>query len=205
MKERPILFSAPMVRALLAGTKTVTRRTGKTWARAKAGDTLWIRETFFPCACGPEVHRAAGRPPGTGVFYRVDDALLCAWCKRTIAQARVAQHAKPTKWTPSIHMHRYESRLTREIVNVRREPLHAITDDDVLAEGLPLVASTSADDPRIPADKMRPWMCITAPASAIARGPLVSQYAALWDELHGRGAWDANPDVYRVQFEPVST
>jgi hypothetical protein len=137
MKTRPILFNGEMVRAILAGKKTQTRRPVKmpkganliAWItvmqRAEeldlrtgcpfgtAGDRMWVRETF-----------SLTRPPFPDeseepiVKYAADDG------------AHPLQH-----WTPSIHMPRWASRITLEIVSVRLERVSKISDADAIAEG----------------------------------------------------------------------
>ena len=117
MKERPILFSGPMVRAILARKKTQTRRVVKAhkWSDAKHagvdfpcpygadGDRLWVREKFCMAADG-HVHYAA-----------TDQAL--------------------GPWKPSIHMPRWASRITLEITGVSVEQLQDISEGDAEAEG----------------------------------------------------------------------
>lgn len=127
MKERPIIFSGPMVRAILEGRKTQTRRVVKddtmlAWLNCdnvvkpindhvahlgcpygQPGDRLWVRETFCPDYDPP--------------IYKADED-----------QAKIA-------WKPSIHMPRWASRITLEITAVRVERLQDISDADALAEG----------------------------------------------------------------------
>ena len=125
MADRPILFSAPMVRALLAGTKTQTRRVCKLDVRSGMpepelasllrccpygvpGDRLWVRETWAPLT--------------VGYAYRADPV----W------------NAPPAdRWHPSIHMPRAASRITLEVTGVRVERLQDISEADVIAEGCP--------------------------------------------------------------------
>ena len=119
MKELPILFSGPMVRAIIAGRKTQTRRiikpqpqpNGKRLERGVSpwvcGDHLWVRETFSI--------------PFKGALqwvYRADGA------------------APFGKWKPSIFMPRAFSRLTLEIISVRVERLQQISGADAVAEGI---------------------------------------------------------------------
>lgn len=140
MKERPIIFSGPMVRAILEGRKTQTRRVVKNTglyavdaaihgpevaARelialatrcpfGAPGDRLWVREAF---------HVMQSRHDGdTGsVLYHADGH--GDWIG---------------KWTPSIHMPRWASRITLEVMGVRVERLNEITPDDCRAEGQPI-------------------------------------------------------------------
>jgi hypothetical protein len=110
MKDIPIIFSAPMVKGLLSGAKTMTRRlafreNGKPspWQRVTPGDRLWVRENF--------------QDHITGIHYTADgDA--------------------PGKITPCIHMPRRLSRITMIIEAVKIESLQAITDADAKAEGI---------------------------------------------------------------------
>lgn len=136
MKERPILFSGPMVRAILEGRKTQTRRVAKihgyglddrpVFGRSpfgEPGDRLWVRETF----CGSCVRDPA-------YIYRATD--------------ENPSHLFQPRWRPSIHMPRWASRLTLEVTAVRRERLRDITDDAAraLVEGVQNVTDDEEGD-----------------------------------------------------------
>ena len=114
MTERPILFSTPLVGAILNGTKTVTRRLtrrgadGERRIYAEEGDVLWVRESW--------------REGHDGYVYRAGRAISDS------------PHAGP--WKPSIHMPRAACRLYLRVLSVDLEPLQAITEDDALREGV---------------------------------------------------------------------
>jgi hypothetical protein len=139
MKERPIIFSGEMVRAILEGQKTMTRRVVKprlipfiekaALVNGKPcidlldieipcpygipGDRLWVRETW--------VHL-----PNNTVLYRAtDNERSEAW----------KMYGEP-KWRPSIFMPRWASRILPEITNVRVERLQDITEEDAIGEGI---------------------------------------------------------------------
>ena len=116
MRERPILFSAPMVRAILAGTKTQTRRIKKTpdCPYGFPGDILWVRETW---STNPE------EGPDASIIYRADSE----WDETYTG----------IKWHPSIFMPRAYSRFTLKITSVCDERLQDITNEDAIAEGTP--------------------------------------------------------------------
>jgi len=119
MKERPILFSAPMVRAILEGRKTQTRRVVKNkyshdWRRkcpyGQRGDMLWVRETW-------------SETPEGDIVYRATDP---AW----------DNEGTGLKWKPSIHMPRWARRITLEITDVYVERLREISEADAFADGV---------------------------------------------------------------------
>lgn len=123
-RKLPIIFSGVMVRALLAGRKTMTRRLAltpndnpSTWQRIQAGDMLWARESF-----------------------RIDQGVACyaADCADAIRALHV--------WAPSIHLPRFRSRLTLIVTAKRTERLQNITKADVLAEGISERNGTSLSD-----------------------------------------------------------
>ena len=129
MKERPILFSGPMVRAILDGKKTMTRRVVKPQPVSpppllecyrrygEPGDRLWVRETFRPY--DGEDDSECGR---RSIEYRADHP--------------DSPRYKDMPWRPSIFMGRKESRITLEIVSVRLEKLQEITEADCIREGI---------------------------------------------------------------------
>ena len=197
MKERPILFSAPMVRAILAGTKTQTRRVAKLTASGhvkepgghrrwhpadpdaahacpygQPGDRLWVRETW---AYG--IHAMAAKRDEDGPFvYAADGTTQGRLCDR---------------WRQSIHMPRWASRITLEITSVRVERLHDISEADAIAEG-----------------------CIQNPNGYYQGGPhkviglkqmatAVRAYRDLWESINGPSSWDANPWIWVVEFRRV--
>ena len=197
VKERPILFSAPMVRAILAGTKTQTRRIVKPQPRILAGkllcwrddaltddqmaalcpygvpgDRLWVRETWrLSLAGGFFVYRAdPGRDESTAAFNRQDPSI---------------------KWKPAIHMPRDASRITLEITHVRVERLQEISEEDAIAEGINRIAH-GREGYFYHAHRTEPhpknWI---DPADA---------YRELWREINGSGSWEANPWVWVVCF-----
>jgi hypothetical protein len=182
MKERPILFSGPMVQAILDGQKTQTRRVvnekwlpiieeclrvnGK-WAWStidhdlttpygQVGDRLWVRETFS------ELHE--------GVAYRATAPNACL---------------KNTKWKPSIFMPRWASRITLEITDVRVERLKDITEDGAVSEGVKYYIASGA--------KQAPEMS------------MVAQFSELWNSINEKRGygWDTNPFVWVIEFKKL--
>jgi hypothetical protein len=185
MIERPILFSGPMVRALLAGTKTQTRRAVKgeplRWLdgdgftpefvalpenalcpQGQPSDRLWVREAWRTVAeadaLPPRDLNAAHR-----VWYEADAPHQPGFGRRR----------------PSMFMPRWASRITLEINGVRVERLQAISRGDAMQEGCPFPNMAQGDDPRR-------W------------------YSQLWDSINGAGSWDANPWVWCVEFRLVT-
>lgn len=215
MKSRPILMSSPMVRALLAGTKTQTRRvvkpqpvdpyTGRDLAAGarpeslprcpygEPGDGLWVRETWAPCEA----------PARRGHFhYAADGAVGHRWqdnggdggWSRSGHTLGFADKdlmgvwvGKPARWKPSIFMPREASRLTLRVMEVRVERLQGISEADAVAEGVePVDGGWRVYDEESP-----PWL---------AADPRFS-YRSLWESINGPGSWAANPWVWVVLFE----
>ena len=207
MRERPILFSAPMVRAILAGTKTQTRRIMKPrkdraigcdlachelagevnagdymnapWA---PGDRLWVRETH---AVVPRTAYAWSY--GVEQVIRPDDDHDAA-----IFRAGWDRSSSGFSWRPSIHMPRWASRITLEVTGVRCERLRDISEADAQAEGVE--RTVTGDGWRRYADPS--WEAVGLPPFADAR----SSFRSLWEHINGTGSWDANPWIWVVSF-----
>ncbi len=180
MTDRPIIFSAPMVRALLEGRKTQTRRMlnpqpggiksarilGSGWALAPESNRCSVDWTPPRYAPGDRLYvREACHVDGRDVNYRAD--------------APVGSEP-PGPWRPSIHMPRWASRLTLTVTDVRVQRLQDISAYDVQAEGACELACVPPNDED------------EAEAQAIFRD--------LWNSLHGPAAWDANPWVVALTF-----
>jgi hypothetical protein len=194
MKARPILMSSPMVRALLDGRKTQTRRVVKPQPHAidqSYGDVeeseIWAGEFF-------QWHEAEHGPS----FYCPYGDLL--WVRETIthggyeaapityaADGAHGQFIWPSHWKrhcrPSIHMPRWASRLTLELTGVRVERLKEISLNDVWAEGC---------------EVRQFWLfgADTVERQRIGAGV----YQNLWESINGPGSWDANPWVWVLEF-----
>jgi hypothetical protein len=194
MKEHPILFSDTMVRAILAGSKTQTRRIVKPqplWvyddtipvktqdADPKGaircpygvpGDRLWVRETWQALTEPNPSHLIAEKPqPGDDIRYRATEPET--WIP-----------ALP--WRPSIHMPRWACRLVLEITDVRVERLQDISRQDALAEGIDMSA------PQV--------------ASLVEEYRPVIAFAGLWESINAKRApWKSNPWVWVIEFEEI--
>lgn len=150
MAERPIIFSAPMIRAILSGSKTMTRRlVTSPLAKCQPGDLLWVREAFTII----EARHVA--KPGGGYEWREDEPMYAA------DYAGLNKPDRDWNWSPSIHMPRWASRITLRVTAVKIEQLQEISEEDALSEGVEPYAMT-------------------------ARGA----FFALWNSLHGPGAWE---------------
>jgi hypothetical protein len=183
--DRPIIFSAPMVRALLDDRKTQTRRLATSpLSRTQAGDRLWVREAWQLHSRAADlctvVYGASANTSWTEMHERFPDHLAAG------------RQAKPFQsgLRPSIHMPRWASRLTLIVEGVKVEPLNDINEADALAEGV---------DPW----PLGGWFEAGGMQVRAATVPMRTRFAVLWSHLHGSGAWSANPHVVAVTFRVI--
>lgn len=206
IKERPILFSAPMVRALLDGSKTQTRRIVKPLKDSnfgiqlapceiagevnksgridlcpygKVGDRLWVRETTkADYDTSDTVVLAKYSADDAYVFYDHDDE-----------HKQCIDHWWYSKDVcPSIHMPRDKSRINLEITAVRVERLNDISESDAKNEGAPDYEE-GVDTPP-PDDGEYKWSYVTS-------------FQRLLESINGAGSWQENPWVWVVEFKVV--
>ena len=183
MKERPILFNGDMVRAILDGRKTQTRRMVKhipdlgapdSWCHkandngfaeivgdytrycpfGNVGDRLWVREAFAKPDHGED-----------NIAYRA------------------SEYEDTFRWMPSIHMPRWASRITLEITGVRVERLSSIRESDAKSEGF----DGSTIVPGHDGLECRAW------------------FEGLWDSVYGDNSFRSNPWVWVVEFKVVKS
>lgn len=190
IRERPILFSAAMVRAILVGTKSQTRRIAMPkrsiepmtdeCPRGQPGDRLWVRETWqFAPLRGIYVYRAD--PTWSGVPAPTPDG----------------------RWRSSIHMPRCASRITLEITDVRVERVQDISRDDAIAEGVewnkcPTGQTAESLDAQMLAHR------IGKAAHYVADIDYVGGFRWLWESINGRDSWHANPFVWVIEFRRIA-
>jgi hypothetical protein len=205
----PVIMSPYMVDALLADQKIMTRRlawvegkprvergrqmTGfrraSIWQRVKPGDRLWVRERHWRCGVWRRYYYAIGETMRWRFVPRNAEIRF----KRPRG-VRVKRRDGDVGWwlRPSIFHSRALTRLTLVVTATRLERLHAITEADCLAEGAFIADASSQIDggPMVWLDPKKPWFTATPRA----------WYRTLWDELHGDGSWDSNPEVVVVSF-----
>lgn len=245
-----------MVRALLDGTKTQTRRIVKPQPAGEMcfecippdyknivailhsekqfgcpygqpGDRLWVRETWrigawnedegqvavdykaCPVAKSPwiDVPDDGTRSMETFEHYWIqstDDAMAAGMPIDEDGKYHWQAGESPCRWRPSIHMPRWASRITLEIINVRVERLLDISQKDVFAEGvkLPVDAETKAPLLRM-TGKYPPSQYLTKETLSDEHAFCVAHYASLWESINGPGSWDANPWVWVIEFKRV--
>ncbi|TBO64366.1 hypothetical protein EXU18_24510 [Klebsiella pneumoniae] len=223
MTERGMIFNGDMVRAILDGRKTQTRRVMRVqpesnqlglllitdstkrsdigkyhWADSNAtgnhvrsklfscpfgavGDQIWVREAFRVHSRATDVatlvYKASERNSWTEQTHRVPVAV----CNKP---------ATPVKWTPSLHMPRWASRIVLEITDVRVERLNAISEEDARAEGIIDGGCLNCGEPE-------PCGCANPEPDA------TDAFAYLWQSIYGQESWNANPWVWVIEFERV--
>lgn len=214
VKERPILFSAPMVRAILEGRKTQTRRIWKMpkgceWygpgnggLGGEAGGDFaqtngpgWWHVSELCCPYGDVGDRLWVRE-SWNVFQFSQDGDE-NWpldqiskedpreeCERFHIEVDYAAKGGDGPWRPSIHMPRWASRITLEITEIRVERLNAISEEDAKAEGVEGQHFQT----------LNPWV-----GYLVYREP----FAQLWEKINGKGSWESNPWVWVISFKRV--
>lgn len=214
MKERPILFSAPMVQAILAGNKTQTRRVAKHpllqtlsyivnigdgWFGdeegdvqvlcpfGKVGDQLWVKETWR-AALGWDRTKPREIDRSSPILFTADGKEINgdAWDDW--------ESMDYGKLRPSIFMPRWASRIQLEITDVRVEHLQDISEADAQVEGADClvwsgIQGTAAD-------------LIDWPLKEVGN-PYRNGYALLWEAINGDGSWKANPWVWVIEFKRI--
>ena len=204
MKERPILFNAEMVQAILSGRKTQTRRvinpqptfcekTGFHWKGYMYGinsDYAGTVRNFTRQSC--PFGRVGDRLWVRETFRYFDSADECGCsdfpcpCPPNGTPLYKATHATgcDEKWKPSIHMPRSACRIVLEITRIRVERLQDITKEDAKAEGFDY----------------------STHPSAIAMGYAIgarTNFSFTWQEIYGAASWNQNPWVWVVEFKVI--
>lgn len=200
-KARPILFSAPMVRALLDGRKTQTRRIAKVkkeeFLSSEMLEDLEIRgfetmrddpDGFFvipPCPYGRRGDLLWVRE--TWMPRALDLSISRIMKPRYRADSGEERPEWRRLWKPSIHMPRWASRLTLEITGVRVERLNDISQSDAKAEGLTQCESGF-------------WWYEPSTQEGCYYDPRWA-YEELWESINGFGSWNENPWVWVLTFK----
>jgi len=214
MTERGMIFNSEMVRAILDGRKTQTRRPikwkqtrfteiveredGSKWPWSEdaehtcdfwhpcpfgaVGDRIWVREAF-------RVHSRA--TDVATLVYKASERNSWTEQTRRVPVAVCNKPATPEKWTPSLHMPRWASRILLEITDVRVEKLNAISEKDATAEGVPPAGSLLPDYPGT----------FLTPKGDFATAKVAFQ--RLWESIYGEESWNANGWVWVIEFKRV--
>ena len=198
-KERPILFSGHMVRAILTGQKTVTRREIKPSMRSadssfelhQQEDESWRPMHTFDESC---MDAKGTEHPIVCPYGQPGDRL---WVREAWAQINVAQAPGESwvvyrecdnrtdyggPWKPSIHMRRRDSRILLEVTDVRVELLQDISEEQAEAEGVGFLRHAPDADETLTAAQL---------------------FECLWSSINGDESWNGNPWVWVVEFKRI--
>ncbi|MDT9784586.1 hypothetical protein RUW59_03910 [Klebsiella pneumoniae] len=220
MKERGMIFNGEMVRAILDGRKTQTRRPIK-WKQTRfteigeredgskwpwSEDAEHACDFWHPCPFGAVGDRIWVRETFQGPLFDYD--LMDSYCKDATPFEKPefcvykadgvpapefydADDELHCCWRPSIHMPRWASRILLEITDVRVERLNAISEEDATAEGVPPAGSLLPDYPGT----------FLTPKGDFATAKVAFQ--RLWESIYGEESWKANGWVWVISFKCV--
>lgn len=211
---KPILFSTLMVKAILEGRKTQTRRVVKMPPRkflfedgqwkgesgriykspyGEVGDVLWVRETWTD----PTPDQS-----GYPILYKADFPMTYHGTEADPTQTITLQ-AKDYKWKPSLFMPRDACRLFLKIKNIRVERLQDISEDDACDEGIEILDSPNCDAGDYNSYP-RNYMISEKDADGFPYfkdGEYIKSFQSLWESINGEKSWEDNPFVWVIEFE----
>lgn len=211
VKERPIIFSGPMVQAILAGTKTQTRRVVLRPDRyihirdcvhaspyGVPGDRLWVRETWRSQRLDVVAYRADGEAgawigDGSGGRMWIHHGWIQGAAHKDRRGRWFGESVYGRRWQPSIHMPRDYYRINLELTEVRVQRLQEISEEDARAEGCD--GWMNGHGPVSPSE------LIAEPGYFHDRF-FRQGFTFAWNEInHRRGfGWDTNPFVWALTF-----
>ena len=200
MAEHPLLFTGEMVKAILDGRKTQTRRVPieryKSW---KVGDTIWVRENWRIVGWREGEaflieYKDGERAEDAGDDYDDTYERLILQCCDDCEKAGIEPNENgiynwegeaPTRWRPSIHMFKWAARIFLEITGLRDERVQDISENDAKAEGV-----------------------ITGSSAMGHVFTAVEHFKGLWDSINAKRhegiyAWDKNPEVKVIEFKRI--
>jgi len=220
MKERPVIFNSEMVRAILNGRKTQTRRAlnwkrqpytemaerddGSLWPWAEDGERGG--DIWFSCPFGEVGDRLWVREAYQGPLFNFDQMETYLedtskferpeFCEYRADGGKTPEYYDADDnlrygWKPSIHMPRWASRITLEITAVRVERLQGISEEDAKAEGVKPAGDMLPDYPDT----------FLTPKGDFATAKVAFQ--RLWQSIYGAESWRANPWVWVIEFRRV--
>ena len=212
MKETGLMFKAPLVRALLDGRKTQTRRIAKPVRHpdlgnlytpgallrehepqhvinracpyGQPGDRIYVRETARSC----RAYEVQGYPPSQWgnkpIWFEADGT------------PPGAETAWATKATPAIHLPKFAARIWLEVRSVRVERLQDISEEDAITEGIERADNFFG---------CTCWKVCGEPegADVVCPDDPIGSFRTLWESTGGD--WDANPWVWAIDFKVLST
>ena len=233
MADHFISFSAPMIRALLEGRKTQTRRalkpqpnllngglplndgrgsysTVEGWKRYRVspGDRLWVKEAWRTFVSldnlKPSEVWSRDQDRGAGIAYVAGGGLAITKGGADYLYGDQRDDLAPFGKVRNVRfMPKWVSRLTLLVTNVRVQPLHDISEEDAVAEGIEK-QSYAGDDPQY--QGMFAWKDYSDHPHAVVgfhHDKPVHSYRSLWESINGSGAWDLNPWVTAYTFTVV--
>lgn len=214
MKERPILFSGPMVRAILEGRKTQTRRILKGSTEFKGpynpayleahkdapgwknicpygvpGDRLYVKEAVWVwCRKRPNGTTESGRPKFRYIPHASHSLFYVADHRQKPERASYAEPDMVWRYKTARYMPRWASRITLEITDVRVQRVQEISEGDARAEGITL---------RPDAESLKKW--------GVKHDPRMA-FADLWDSINAKRGfgWGKKPWVWAISFKRVN-
>ena len=191
MSMKPILFNTDMVKAILDGRKSCTRRIVKFLPGKNPNWTGYIKD-------GNMLYNGTNEPCIKKALYQTGDILYVreTWCKgleRYIYRADYSDTEKfyrdgkeiNMKWHPSLHMPKDAARIILRVTNVRVERLQDITVEDALAEGMDKYIRLNGE---------------------LDENSIITSFIGIWNSTIKKSnldfyGWDANPNVWVIEFE----
>lgn len=218
VKERPILFSTPMVRAILEGRKTVTRRIvdmpKENIQEAQWGYTCFTPDNHISFRAKHDngnyvesfVKLKYGKR-GEVLWVRETWALMDLYDKDSVVYKadfieRYGGWERDTNegierietWKPSIHMLKSACRLKLEILSITVERLHDITEEDAIREGI------EKFDGFVPEHWVAQYKNYLRPGTCSAP---IQSFESLWQSINGEESWQSNPWVWVINFKKL--